>query len=117
MVVKIVLSIIAAALFLLGIIFLIAGATPLVPGRLVVGGVMILGAVALVIAARLRPVEKVVKVTQQVEVSGDVALEALKCRSCGADLKPQDVTTKDGAIVVTCPYCSAGYQVEEAPKW
>jgi len=115
--VKIVLTIIAAVLFLLGIIFLVAGATPLVPGRLVVGGVMLLGAVALVIAARVRPTEKVVNVTQQVEVTGDVALEALKCRSCGADLKPKDMTTKDGAIVVQCPYCSASYQMEEAPKW
>jgi hypothetical protein len=115
--VKIVLTIIAALLFLLGLVFLAAGATPLVPGRLVVGGVMILGAVALVIAARLRPAEKVVNVTQQVEVSGDVALEALRCRSCGAGLKPKDMTTKDGAIVVTCPCCSASYQVEEAPTW
>jgi hypothetical protein len=115
--VKIVLTIIAALLFLLGLVFLVAGAAPLMPGRLVVGGVLVLGAAALVIAARVRPAEKVVKVTQQVEVSGDVSLEALRCRSCGADLKPKDMATKDGAIVVTCPYCSASYQVEEAPRW
>jgi len=66
---------------------------------------------------RMKVPDTKVTVQQKLDLSGDVRLEELHCRSCGAALDPKSVAVRAGAIFVTCPYCEAAYQVEEAPKW
>ena len=48
---------------------------------------------------------------------GDVRLEQLTCQRCGATLSKDAVSVQHGAAMVSCPYCQASYQLEEAPKW
>jgi hypothetical protein len=115
--VKIVFYIVAAALFVIGLIFIIAGSYPLMPGRLIVGSILLLGAAALIIASRLQPQVREMKVSQTFEVAGDVSLEKLTCRSCGGALGKENISLKDGALFVECPFCSTTYQMEEDPKW
>jgi DNA-directed RNA polymerase subunit RPC12/RpoP len=58
-----------------------------------------------------------VVIRQQLDIGGDVDMEALKCASCGAQLDKSAISIAEGAAVVTCPYCSATYQIVEEPKW
>lgn len=58
-----------------------------------------------------------IEVTQKIDLSGDINLETLKCRNCGAQLDKQSVTVAAGAVIVTCPYCNTSYQLEEKPMW
>ena len=39
------------------------------------------------------------------------------CRQCGAPVEQKDIKVVQGGLMVTCPYCSAVYALEEAPKW
>jgi hypothetical protein len=55
--------------------------------------------------------------TVKIDLSGDVNLETLKCRSCGGTLKPENIKLVAGAPVVSCPYCNTSYQLTEEPKW
>lgn len=57
------------------------------------------------------------KVTYNVDLSGDVKLEKFQCQQCGGALSDKNVSMVGGALTVTCPYCGAVYQIEEAPKW
>jgi hypothetical protein len=58
-----------------------------------------------------------ITVRQEVELTGDIDLASLKCDQCGAALDRDAITVKEGAILVSCPYCGAAYQVVEEPKW
>lgn len=57
------------------------------------------------------------EVTYKVDLSGDVNLESLKCKSCGGTLTSENVKMVAGAPVVTCPFCGSSYQLTEEPKW
>jgi hypothetical protein len=57
------------------------------------------------------------KVTYNVDLSGDVALEKFECQNCGGSLSSKNVTMIAGAPTVDCPYCGKTYQLKEAPKW
>lgn len=57
------------------------------------------------------------EITYKVDLSGDVNLETLTCRSCGGTLSSDNVKMVAGAPVVTCPYCNTTYQLTEEPKW
>ncbi len=72
---------------------------------------------AVFIYRRLHPAEKKVEITQKVDLSGDVNIEEMKCKKCGAQLSKDSVVLREGAIFVSCPYCGSDYEVEEAPKW
>jgi hypothetical protein len=58
-----------------------------------------------------------VTVHHEVDLTGDIDLASFKCEKCAAALDKDAVTVKDGAVMVSCPYCGAGYQVVEEPKW
>lgn len=58
-----------------------------------------------------------VTLRQEVELTGDIDLASLKCEKCGASLDKSAITVEQGAIMVSCPYCGATYQVVEEPKW
>jgi hypothetical protein len=112
---KIVSYLLAAVLGLLGIVF-VAGNQGVVL-RIVVGVVLLAAAVALVVAVRLRPRVEQRNVVQRIDLSGDVRTEELTCKKCGAHLSSDAVEVRAGAVFVSCRYCQATYQIEEAPKW
>ncbi|MDY7039336.1 MAG: hypothetical protein SVX38_00580 [Chloroflexota bacterium] len=63
------------------------------------------------------PPEQKITVEQKIDLTGEVELEKLKCRNCGAELDKSSITVAEGAVVVSCPYCGTSYQVVEEPKW
>ena len=58
-----------------------------------------------------------VTVHHKVDLTGDIDLASLKCDECAAALDKDAITVREGAILVSCPYCGAAYQVVEEPKW
>ena len=56
-------------------------------------------------------------VTLNVDLPGDVNLDAMKCKSCGGVLSMDNIQMVAGAPVVSCPYCTTTYQLTEEPKW
>jgi len=119
---KIIGYILAAIVLFFGVIWLLSAfsAETLNPGgRLLVGGILVVTGLGIIVAIRLRepkPKQEVV-VRQQIDFSGEVDMEALKCESCGAQLDKSAISLKEGAVMVTCPYCDATYQIVEEPKW
>jgi DNA-directed RNA polymerase subunit RPC12/RpoP len=119
---KIIGYILAGIVLLFGVLYLLSAfsAETLNPGgRLLVGGVLVLLGLGIIVAIRLRepkPKQEIV-VHQQIDIGGDIDLEALKCESCGAQLDRSAISMEEGAVMVTCPYCSATYQIVEEPKW
>jgi len=119
---KIIGYILAAIILFFGVLWLLSAFsadTPSPGGRLLVGGVLVLVGLGIIVAIRLRepkPKQEVV-VTQQIDIGGDVDMEALKCESCGAQLDKSAIGMAEGAVMVTCPYCDATYQIVEEPKW
>jgi DNA-directed RNA polymerase subunit RPC12/RpoP len=119
---KIIGYIVAGILLFFGVLWLLSAfsAETLNPGgRLLVGGLLVIIGLGLIVVIRLRepkPKQEVV-VHQKIDIGGDVEMEALKCQSCGAQLDKTAISLAEGAVVVTCPYCSATYQIVEEPKW
>lgn len=88
------------------------------PAWIVVGVISILAGLALIFfIQRKAKAEAPVNVTLKVDLPGEMEAEALKCKSCGGSLGPDNVELKDGGAVVNCPYCGTTYQLTEAPKW
>ena len=110
---KVVSTVLAVLIGLLGLVFLIGSQGQV--HRLVVGGVLLAAAIVLAVLPQLRP--RATTVVQKIELSGDVALESLQCRSCAASLDRSAVEVRAGAVFVECPHCKTSYQLEEAPKW
>ena len=119
---KIIGYILAAIILFFGVIWLLSAFSAEAPdpgGRLLVGGILVVLGLGIIVAIRLRepkPKQEVV-ITQQIDIGGDVDMEALKCESCGAQLDKSAISLQEGAVVVTCPYCDATYQIVEEPKW
>ena len=119
---KIIGYIVAAILLLFGVLYLLSAfsaeaASP--GGRLLVGGVLVVIALGIIVAIRLREPkpEQQVTIRQEIDIGGDVEMESLQCRSCGAQLDKSAISLAEGAVIVSCPYCSATYQIVEEPKW
>jgi hypothetical protein len=111
--------IVAGILILFGVLFLLgsggaSGQLSWIPIGIILIGV----AFGLIWFASRKPKpETPVNVTYQVDLSGDVNLETMKCRSCGGTLTSENVKMVAGAPVVTCPFCGTTYQLTEEPKW
>jgi hypothetical protein len=105
----------AAVLVFFGVMF-VAGSRGN-PMSIVVGAVLIGAGVAFLWLALMKPKPVETTLIQKVDVSGDVNLEQMKCRSCGGILNKDSVSVRAGGIYINCPYCGSSYQVEEAPKW
>ena len=119
---KIIGYIVAGILLFFGVIWLLSAFSSEASsqgGRLLVGGILVLLGLGIIVAVRLREPKPEQKVTirQEIDIGGDVEMEALKCESCGAQLDKSAISMAQGAVVVTCPYCSATYQIVEEPKW
>jgi hypothetical protein len=109
---------IAAALFIgLGALFILSafGSTPQ-PQNIITGIILVvIGFGLIIVASRKKPGEQEVKL--EIDISGDVNLDALSCKSCGGQLKPEHISMVAGAPVVSCPFCGTSYQLTEEPKW
>ncbi len=119
---KIIGYIVAGILIFFGVLFLWAAfgsGTASPGGRLLVGGLLVAIGLGIIVAIRLREPKPEQKVTirQEIDLTGDVELEAMKCESCGAQLDKQAISVVQGAVMVNCPYCDAAYQIVEEPKW
>lgn len=112
---KIVFYILAGLLGFLGLVF-VAGSQGQVL-RIVVGVVLFAAAGGMIYLSRVQPQPQKTEITQKIDLSGDVQLQAFRCQSCGAALSEKDISVKGGAIMVNCPYCGAAYQIEEEVKW
>ena len=85
---------------------------------IVVGLLLIAGAGVLFYRSyKQNQAEKPTTIVQKIDFTGDLSLEQLKCRACGATLSKDNVVVKAGAVVISCPYCGSSYEIEEAPKW
>jgi len=124
LVVAVVVGFIAAAILLFYGVILILGSSSAElgnPAWLTQGLIMVVVALLLVgggvfVLLKLRPQPKQ-EIIQRVDLSGDVNMATLKCKNCGAELAKDSISVKEGAIFVSCPYCSSTYQMVEEPKW
>ncbi len=119
---KIVGYVISGILIFFGVIWLVSAFTeetfdPI--SRLVVGVILVGIGLAIIVIMKMRepkPEQKVV-VEQKIDFSGDIELEKLQCKNCGAELDKKSITLAQGAVIVSCPYCGTSYQMVEEPKW
>jgi len=106
-----------------GVLYLLAAhdASAANPGaRLAMGIGMVVGGLVVAFFAwrRLQPKpEQKVTIHQEVELTGDIDLASLTCEKCNATLNKDAITVREGAIMISCPYCGATYQMVEEPKW
>ncbi len=114
---KIVGYLFAGLLVLLGLMFCVAAASSGIWPRWILGGILTGAGIAVIYFLRMKVPETKVTVTRKIDLSGDVQLEELNCKSCGAALDAKSVSVRAGAIFVKCPFCQSEYQIEEAPKW
>ncbi|MFP4393661.1 MAG: hypothetical protein ACLFTI_00215 [Anaerolineales bacterium] len=112
---KLVTYLIAAVLGFFGVMFVVGGTGGI--GWIIVGVILIASAGMLIYLTQVRPQKTETTMIQKIDLSGDVNLEQMKCRSCGGTLDRDALEVKAGAIFVHCPYCGSTYQIEEAPKW
>lgn len=75
------------------------------------------GFVLIFFATRAVKTEGQQNITVNIDLPGEVGMDAIKCQSCGGVLASKDVKLVAGAPVVTCPYCETTYQLTEEPKW
>ncbi len=110
--------ILAGILIFFGVLFLWGAFSPQgSTGWLVVGAISIAAGLGLIWLVGRSSAKGKVEIVQKIELSGDINLESLTCRNCGATLSSDNVKMLAGAPVVTCPYCGASYQLTEEPKW
>ncbi|OJX41319.1 MAG: hypothetical protein BGO78_00835 [Chloroflexi bacterium 44-23] len=115
-------SYIAAAILIgFGVLFILSAFSPQGQVSSIIVGV-ILAAIGFVIiyfvTKKAKEAQKQTNnVTLNIDLPGNVALDALKCQSCGGVLTSKDITMVNGAPMVTCPYCHTTYQITEEPKW
>lgn len=100
-----------------GLTFLFSGLVFLIGGRPVTGSVMMGAGVFLIVFGLRKSKTRNVVIRRELELSGDVNLENMKCNQCGGVLSSENVSIRAGAVFIACPYCSSEYQIEEAPKW
>jgi phage FluMu protein Com len=113
--VRVVAYFIAVIVGLLGVIFVMGNQEQ--PLRIVVGAILIVAALAIVVLARIQPKPSQTTTVQKIDLSGDVDIQEIRCRSCNAPLSKDEISVKAGAIFVECGHCGATYQFEEEPKW
>lgn len=114
---RIVGSLLAAVVGLLGLVLLIGAQGQVL--RFAAGVVLLAAAGAIVYFMLLRPQVQQIQqtVVQKIDLSGDVNLERMTCQACNAPLSKDAISLKEGAIMVTCPSCGTTYQIEEKPKY
>ena len=105
----------SAVVGLAGLMFLIGSVQGHTIPRIVIGLVLLGAAAALVYLGKMKAPQATI--VQQIDLTGDVAAQDLKCKSCAGKLDSKSVSVQAGAVFIKCPYCGAQYQLEEEPKW
>ncbi|OPL18354.1 MAG: hypothetical protein AVO35_05780 [Candidatus Aegiribacteria sp. MLS_C] len=101
----------------LGLIVVFLGLVFIIGGRAFTGGaILVTGLFLTVYGVRSAQTRNVV-LRRELELTGDVSLQDMKCTQCGGALSAESISVRAGTVFVTCPYCHAEYQIEEAPKW
>ncbi|MBS1250525.1 MAG: hypothetical protein MAG431_02119 [Chloroflexi bacterium] len=115
---KIIAYIVAAILVFFGVLFIWSAFSPQGnPANILTGGVSAgIGLVLIWLAGRKKATDEQ-EVTMNIDLSGDVNLDTLSCKSCGGTLSSEHIHLVAGAPVVECPYCGTDYQLTEEPKW
>jgi hypothetical protein len=115
---KIIGNVIAGILILFGVLFIWGAFSEQGSPSWIIGGIITVavgfGIIAFVRSREPKPPQEII---QKVDLSGDVAMEKLHCKNCGAELDKESVTVKAGAVLISCPFCGSDYQVVEEPKW
>ena len=107
----------AVVLGLAGLFWLYAaGQANFVP-RTVAGVICLGAAMALLMLARMQPIQHKHVHEMKVDMTGDVSLQQIQCNQCGGELSAKSVEMAEGAVFVKCEYCGAQYQMEEEAKW
>ncbi|HDP96018.1 MAG TPA: hypothetical protein ENN40_11785 [Candidatus Aminicenantes bacterium] len=101
----------------LGVVVVFLGLVFVIGGRFVPGLIILGTGIALTVLGLRGTRTKNVVLESKLELSGDVKLEDLNCRYCGASLSADQAALRAGTVFVSCPYCRHEYQLEEAPKW
>ena len=114
---KYVFYLIAAALGVVGLIFIV-GAQGII-ARFIIGIILLAGAGGMIYLSRAQPqiIQNQSTVVHQVDITGDVSLQQMMCKSCGAPLSKKSVSMEAGAVFINCEHCGATYQIEEEAKW
>jgi hypothetical protein len=115
LVVKVVTYLLAGVLGLMGLVSLFGAGQGRAVVRIIIGLVCLAAAGALVALSRLRPQHHVHQL--KIDMPGDTSLEQVQCRQCSGTLSSKSVRYVAGAVFISCEYCGAEYQLEEAPKW
>ncbi len=106
---------VGGVLGLVGLVFLIGSGEGNTVVRIIIG-VALMGAGAFFIhLARSKGPE--MHITHEIDLTGDVSVEKMKCENCGAQLDSDSIKMQEGAIYVKCPFCGSAYHMEEKPKW
>lgn len=120
---KIIGYIFAGIAILFGVLFLVAAfdGRPVsqAVSNFIVAAILIGIGIVVIVAIKLREPKpkQEIEITQKIDVSGEIAMEKLKCKNCGAQLDQNSIKLAEGAIVVSCPFCGTSYQMVEEPKW
>lgn len=118
---RIIAFIVAAILIFFGVLFIWSAFSPDgSPSNIPVGIITVgIGLVLVWIGIRAQPgsAAGVQNTTLKIDLPAKVALDSLKCQSCGGALTSDNIKMVAGAPWVTCPYCKSTYQLTEEPKW
>lgn len=118
---KIILSIVASILVFFGVLFIWSAFSPdgQTSSRAIGLITVIIGLALFFIVYRKKASasSESQNVTVKIDLPGNVQMESLKCKSCGAALTSENIKLVAGAPTVTCPYCNSTYQLTEDPKW
>ena len=118
---KVVGYIFAGIAILFGVLFLVAAFDGRPVGQAVsyfiIAAILIGIGIVVIIAIKMREPKPKQEIIQKIDVSGEIAMEKLKCKNCGAQLDQDSIKLAEGAIVVSCPFCGTSYQMVEEPKW
>ena len=106
---------IGGLLGLVGVIFIIAAGQAKPIPRIVIGLVLLGAGIFVARIARMKVPDQ--RIIQEIDLSGDVHPEEMKCNACGGPLDKDSISVRAGGIFVDCPYCGTSYQIEEEPKW
>ncbi len=117
-----IIAFIAAAIFIIfSFLFILGAFSPDGdPSWLIIGIIGLgIGFVLIFVGTKLSPPQKAGDqvVNLNVDLPGQVGMDTIKCKSCGAPLRSDNVKMIAGAPVVECPHCSTTYQLTEEPKW
>jgi hypothetical protein len=115
-------SYIASAILIgFGVLFILSAFSPQGQiGNLLIGVILVgiaFGIIYFVTKKAKEAQKNVTNVSLNIDLPGSIALESLKCKSCGGALTADAISMVNGAPMVTCPFCNSTYQITEEPKW